>query len=141
MDIGGTTIDDVMETFQLFDDWEDRYRYVIELGGKMAPLADEAHSPENKVRGCMSQVWFQATKSDDNPPRLLLEGDSDAMIVKGLIAILFLMHSGKTPDEILAVDSEALLGELDLAGHLTPMRTNGLFSMLKRIRQLAATAR
>ena len=140
MAVAGTTIDEVLETFQLFDDWEDRYRYIIDLGRKLPNLPEQYYTEAHKVRGCASQVWFNAEQSADTPPRMILEGDSDAMIVKGLMAILFLIYSGRTAAEIIEADAEAILEQLDLAQHLSPMRTNGLFSMMKRIRQMATAA-
>jgi cysteine desulfuration protein SufE len=135
-----TTIDEVLETFQLFDDWEDRYRYIIDLGRKLPELPEQYHTETYKVRGCASQVWFHIRESGDSPPRLILEGDSDAMIVKGLMAILFLIYSGRTAREILETDARPFLDQLDLTQHLSPMRTNGLFSMMGRIGELAAAA-
>ncbi len=134
------TIDEVLETFQLFDDWEDRYRYIIDLGRKLPNLPEQYYTEAHKVRGCASQVWFNVKRSGDTPPRLIFEGDSDAMIVKGLMAILFLIYSGRTAREIMETDAQAILDRLDLAQHLSPMRTNGLFSMLQRIGQMADAA-
>lgn len=133
-----TSLEDVEETFSLMDDWEDRYRYIIELGRKLPPLPDEEHSEENKVRGCTSQVWMVTRPDPADPGRLVFIGDSDAHIVKGLIAVLLLIFSGKTPAEIAAIDARAILERLGLAEHLSPMRTNGLFSMLQRIGDMAA---
>ena len=135
-----TDIDEVLDTFQLFDDWEDRYRYIIELGRKLPDLPAEYRTDAYKVRGCASQVWFNAEQSTDAPPRMIFEGDSDAMIVKGLMAILFLIYSGRTAGEILETDAPSILDQLDLTQHLSPMRTNGLYSMLKRINEMATAA-
>lgn len=131
------SIEDILENFDLFDDWEDRYRFVIDLGRDLPPFPDDARSEENRVRGCTSRVWL-ISELAGNPPVLTLEGDSDAHIVKGLVAILLSLYSGKTPAEILKIDAKALLGKLGLEAHLSPMRTNGLYSMVERIRAIAA---
>ncbi len=132
-----TTFDDIRETFALFDDWEDRYRFLIDLGRELEPLDESEKTAATKVRGCASQVWLVSALEGD-PPVVKLRGESDAHIVKGLIAVLLMLYSGKTPEEILAIDARAALGELGLEAHLSPMRTNGLFSMVERIRALAA---
>ncbi|MGE0851376.1 MAG: SufE family protein [Hyphomicrobiaceae bacterium] len=132
------TFDTIRSDFALLDEWEDRYRYVIELGRGLAPLPDALRTEANKVRGCASQVWLaSSTRSGpaNGAPSLEFVGDSDAHIVRGLIAILFAMYQGKTPDEILAVDARAGFAELGLAEHLTPQRSNGFFSMVERIRR------
>lgn len=135
------TFDEIVADFELLDQWEDRYRYVIELGRKLKPLPDEERSAENKVEGCVSQVWLSTTIEGDGAPRLIFIGDSDAHIVRGLIAILFALYSGKTANEILAIDAARTLGELHLKEHLTPQRSNGLMAMVKRIRCDAEAAR
>lgn len=131
------TIDEIFADFELLDDWEDRYRYVIELGRTLEPLPDEARSPDNKVHGCVSQVWL-ATRiepaENGHKPRLLFIGDSDAHIVRGLIAILFALFSGKDAAEILETDAQAVFHRLGLKDHLTPQRSNGFVSMVQRIR-------
>ena len=133
--------EEILADFELLDDWEDRYRYVIELGRKLQPLPDPERTDANKVQGCASQVWLSTHKSHgDGPPRLLFIGDSDAHIVRGLIAILFTIYSGKPPAEILAVDAPRLLELLHLKDHLTPQRSNGLMSMVERIRREANRA-
>ena len=135
------TFDEIVADFELLDQWEDRYRYVIELGRTLKPLPDEKRSADNKVEGCVSQVWLSTTIEGDGGPRLIFIGDSDAHIVRGLIAILFALYSGKTADEILAIDAARTLGELHLKEHLTPQRSNGLMAMVKRIRSDAEAAR
>ena len=130
-------IDDILETFDLLDDWEDRYRFVIDLGRKLPPFPEAARTEANRVRGCTSKVWF-ISETHGQPPVITFQGDSDAHIVKGLIAILFSLYSGKSPQEILAIDAKATLGKLGLEGHLSPMRTNGLYAMVERIRAIAA---
>jgi cysteine desulfuration protein SufE len=133
--------EDILADFELLDDWEDRYRYVIELGRKLQPLPDLERTDANKVQGCASQVWLSTHLGHGEvPPRLLFIGDSDAHIVRGLIAILFTIYSGKTPAEILAIDAPRLLEQLHLKEHLTPQRSNGLMSMVERIRREANTA-
>lgn len=133
------SIDDILENFDLFDDWEDRYRFVIDLGRELPPFPEAARIEDNRVRGCTSKVWL-TSRLEGNPPVLMLEGDSDAHIVKGLVAILLSLYSGKTPAEILKIDAKALLSKLGLEAHLSPMRTNGLYSMVERIRAIAADA-
>lgn len=135
------TFEEILDDFELLDDWEDRYRYVIELGRKLTPLPEAERNAENKVEGCVSQVWLSTTVHRDGTPRLTFVGDSDAHIVRGLIAILFAIYSGKTADEILDVDATRTLGELHLKEHLTPQRSNGLMAMVKRIQGDAQAAR
>ena len=134
MKIDGQTLDDIIETFDMMDDWEDRYRLIIDLGRALPDLPEADHNDVNKVRGCTSQVWLVAKEDGDV---ITLNGDSDAHIVKGLVAVLLLIFSGKTRQEILSTDAKAILGQLGLADHLSPMRTNGLFSMVTRIGDLA----
>jgi cysteine desulfuration protein SufE len=135
------SVDDIIGDFALLDDWEDRYRYVIELGRKLEPLPDEERNAANKVQGCVSQVWL-STKIDPDSfiPRLWFVGDSDAHIVRGLITILFALYSGKRADEILKVDAKLILDQLHLKEHLTPQRSNGLLAMVERIRKDARGA-
>jgi cysteine desulfuration protein SufE len=135
------SFDEIIADFALLDDWEDRYRYVIELGRKLKPLPDDARSSANKVQGCVSQVWLSTKVDRSGTPRLSFIGDSDAHIVRGLIAILFAVYSGKTADEILEIDAGETLGQLHLREHLTPQRSNGLMAMVKRIRSDAESAR
>ena len=140
------TIDDILSDFELFEDWDERYRYLIDLGRRLEPLPQEAKTDANKVRGCASQVWLASgvrRAGPTAPPLLTFLGDSDAHIVRGLIAILFAMYADKTAEEILRVDARAAFAELGLQDHLTPQRSNGFFSMVERIRrdaQALATA-
>jgi len=127
------TFEEILADFELLDEWEDRYRYVIELGRKLKPLPEDDRNAANKVEGCVSQVWLSTSVERDGTPRLSFIGDSDAHIVRGLIAILFAIYSGKAADEILSVDAIKTLGELHLKEHLTPQRSNGLMAMVKRI--------
>ena len=119
-------------------DWEERYRYVIELGRTLEPLTEAERTDANKVRGCASQVWLVTERLDNG--RLSFRGDSDAHIVSGLIAILLRLYSKHAPDEILAFDAKAAFARLGLAGALSQQRSNGLFSMVERIRRDASAA-
>ena len=136
------TIDDIRDTFAFLDCWEDRYRYVIELGRTLPLLPDSAHSESNKVQGCASQVWLltHVKSNGSSGPVLTFEGDSDAHIVRGLIAILFALYSGKSAREILDLDALALFDRIGLRENLTPQRSNGLRSMVQRIRSEASAA-
>ncbi len=141
-DVAMPTIDEIVENFTLLDEWDDRYRYVIELGRTLPPLAESAHIDANKVQGCASQVWLLTHVNPDGAggPILTFEGDSDAHIVRGLVAILFALYSGKSAREILAVDALSLFDRIGLRENLTPQRSNGLRSMIERIRREANTA-
>jgi cysteine desulfuration protein SufE len=129
-------IEEIIDNFSVLDDWDDRYRYLIELGRKLPPLAQAAHTDSNKVQGCASQVWLETTVRPNGAagPVLVFDGDSDAHIVRGLIAILFAIFSGKAAREILATDALALFEKMGLREHLTPQRSNGFRSMVERIR-------
>lgn len=131
-------IADLVEDFAFLDDWEDRYRYVIELGKTLAALTPEEHSDANKVRGCASQVWLVTEAGGDGT--LVFRGDSDALIVRGLIAILLAIYSGRSAAEIAAIDAEAILNSIGLREHLTSQRSNGLSSMVARVRADAQAA-
>jgi cysteine desulfuration protein SufE len=137
-----TPIDEILENFALLDQWDDRYRYVIELGRTLPPLAGSAHIDANKVQGCASQVWLLTHVKPNGAagPVLSFEGDSDAHIVRGLIAILFALYSEKSAREILSTDALALFDRIGLRENLTPQRSNGLRSMVERIRSEARTA-
>ena len=136
------TLDEIVDNFSLLEEWDDRYRYVIELGRGLAPLSERGRSEANKVQGCASQVWLATTVRPDGAagPVLTFSGDSDAHIVRGLIAILFAMYSGKPAREILSADAIALFERLGLREHLTPQRSNGFRSMVERIRADARAA-
>jgi cysteine desulfuration protein SufE len=136
------TIDEIRDNFALLEDWDDRYRYVIELGRTLEPMSDAEHSVANKVQGCTSQVWLSLTTARDhnNEPVLTYVGDSDAHIVRGLIAILLTLYSGNKPQTILDTDAIALFDELGFREHLTPQRSNGLRAMVERIRRDAREA-
>jgi cysteine desulfuration protein SufE len=135
------TLADTRSDFEILDDWEDRYRYVIELGRALPPLPDALRTDANKVRGCASQVWLATRRvpsSGGGKDRLDMQGASDALIVQGLIAVLFSIYEGKTVDEIIAIDAQKIFAELGLKEHLTQQRSNGLASMVQRIRADAA---
>lgn len=135
-------IDEIIENFSLLEEWDDRYRYLIELGRSLTPLPEAARSEANKVQGCASQVWL-STKVKPNGvggPVLTFEGDSDAHIVRGLIAVLFALFSGKHAKEILSTDAIAVFEKLGLREHLTPQRSNGFRSMVERMRKDANAA-
>lgn len=124
---------ELVENLSLIDDWEERYRYIIELGRDLEPLPAEAYDESHKVRGCASQVWLVTEPQADGTVRF--RGDSDAHIVRGLIAVLLRLLSGRRPTDILAFDSKAAFDRLGLAGHLSAQRSNGLASMVQRIRR------
>lgn len=126
------------EEFDFLEDWEDRYRYILDLGKELQPLADTERNEANKVRGCASQVWLVRDPAEAG--RLAFRGDSDAHLVRGLVAILLQLYSGRTQAEILAFDAKAAFARLGLQGALTSQRANGLFSMVERIRKDAAAA-
>ncbi|MBI2720389.1 MAG: SufE family protein [Rhizobiales bacterium] len=138
---GGASLDGLKSDFALLDDWEDRYRHVIDLGRELPVLAEADHTPANKVRGCASQVWLVSRRSGpaDNPV-VEFYGDSDALIVKGLIAIAFMIYSGQTARAILATDAGPVLDELGLSSHLTQQRSNGFAAMIQRIKADARAA-
>ena len=135
-------IDEIIDNFSLLDDWDDRYRYLIELGRELPPLAAEAHNDANKVRGCASQVWLDTRVRPNGAggPVLTFLGDSAAHIVRGLIAILFAMYSERSAKDILATDAVALFEKMGLREHLTPQRSNGFRSMVDRIHSDARAA-
>ena len=127
--------EDIAETFDFLDDWEDRYRHVIELGKAMDPLEDAFKVPATKVDGCASQVWLVPSIGDDT---FSFRGDSDAMIVRGLIAILVALYNDLPLAEVQAVDAHAELGRLGLNDHLSAQRSNGLRAMIERIRTVSS---
>ncbi len=131
------SFDDIAGDFTFLDEWDERYKYLIDLGRNLEPYPEGFRDDAHKVRGCASQVWLYADHRGD---AITLKGDSDAHIVKGLVALMLALYSGKTPAEILAIDPEAALAPFDLKDHLTPQRSNGLASMVKRIRDIAAAA-
>ena len=132
----------IKDDLAFLDDWDERYRYIIDLGRTLAPLSEAEHSETFKVRGCASQVWLvSATEAGDSAtPRLTFRGDSDAHIVKGLVALAIALFSGKPADQILKTDAGAFFAEIGLKDHLTPQRSNGLASMVERIKTDARQA-
>lgn len=130
-----TAFDDIKADFEFLDDWDDRYKYLIDLGRALEPYPEPMRDEAHKVKGCASQVWLHAARENG---AIRFQGDSDAHIVKGLVALLIALYSGKSPDDILAIDPEAALAPFDLKDHLTPQRSNGLVSMVKRIRDIAS---
>ena len=133
-----TRFDDIVADFAFLDDWDDRYKYLIDLGRSLPSYPEEKRNDAHKVKGCASQVWLNTRREGD---RLIFEGDSDAHIVKGLVALMIALFSGRTPAEILSVNTAAALSPLDLAAHLTPQRSNGVASMIARIKAIAEAAR
>jgi cysteine desulfuration protein SufE len=133
-------IEDLADEFALLPDWEERISYVIELARGLAPLGDEERIEENRVRGCVSRVWLVSEKRANDPDKLYFRGDSDAHLVRGEIAMLMRLFSGRAPDEILSTDAQALFNELGLQDALTAQRSNGLFAMIKRIQDEARRA-
>ncbi len=131
-------IEELEENFDCLDDWEDKYRYIIELGEKLAPLSPELHTPEWKVKGCQSQVWLVPKITESKNGKILdFFGDSDAVIVKGIIAIVLIIYSSKSPQEILKINIEDIFNKIGLQEHLSPNRRNGLFSMVEKIKSYA----
>lgn len=131
------TIDELIEGFELFDDWEERYRFIIDLGRKLEPFNEADRIDLHRVQGCISNVWVISSSTED---RLVFRADSDSHIVRGLIAILLLAFSDKSPADILKVDIDQIFEELGLARHLSPNRRNGFFSMVERIKGVASAA-
>jgi cysteine desulfuration protein SufE len=134
-----STIQTIRDDFALLDEWEDRYRYIIELGQDLPPYPETARDDVHKVRGCVSQVWLNTHRGQGNDPRMTFDGDSDAHIVRGLVAIMLALFSGRRASEILKTDAEDTMRALGLDEHLTPQRANGLRSMVKRIKEEAAS--
>jgi cysteine desulfuration protein SufE len=136
------SIEAIRSDFAYLEEWEDRYRYVLELGRGLEPLSEAEHNEANKVRGCVSQVWLVLAVARDatGDLRLTYRGDSDSHLVRGLVAITIALYSGRTPREIIGVDAPAIFRELGLEQHLTPQRSNGVKAMIARIRSDAASA-
>jgi len=132
---------ELIERFEFFDDWQDRYRYLIDLGRKLSAMDDALKTEESRVTGCMSQVWLVHSVESGEPRSIVFVADSDSHIVKGLIAVLLILYSGRTPRHILDVDIGEVFKRLGLDQHLSPNRRNGFYSMVGRIRAIAeATA-
>ncbi|ODT08291.1 MAG: cysteine desufuration protein SufE [Mesorhizobium sp. SCN 65-20] len=135
-----TSIDTIRDDFSFLDEWEDRYRYVIELGEALPEFPDSARTDANKVQGCVSQVWLVTHRENGSDPVIRFQGDSDAHIVRGLVAIMLALFSGRRASEIMSTDAEGTLKSLGLNEHLSPQRANGLRSMVKRIKRDAEAA-
>jgi cysteine desulfuration protein SufE len=133
-------IQSIIDDFAFIDDWEDRYRYVIDLGRDLPPFPESDRTEENRVPGCVSQVWLTTRRGSGDDPVVEFTGDSDAHIVRGLVALMLALYSGRKASDIVATDAEGVLAELGLDEHLTPQRSNGLRSMVKRIRHDARMA-
>ena len=133
-----TTVEELLEDFEFLDSWEDRYRYIIELGDELEELESELRVEEHRVQGCVSNVWLVPHFDASDPPRIFFRADSDSQLVRGLVAILVMLCNGQPAREVLALDAEDLFSRLELRNHLSRSRSNGLFSMVKRIRVLAA---
>ena len=133
-----TNIADVLDTFDLLGDWEQRYRYLVELGERLPPLADEDRTESNRVKPCMSQVWIATAPDAQRPGRLGLRGDCDTAIIKGVVALLVSLCDGKTPAEVLALDFDGLFEGLKLAEHLSPSRHVGIYAIVEKIREQAS---
>ena len=134
------TADRIIQNFEILGNWEERYRYVIDLGRKLPKFDERYKTEDNRVKGCVSNVWMITRVSEGEPTILEFEADSDAHIVRGLVAILLAIYSGKTASEILDVDIRDIFQQLDLERHLSPSRSNGFFSMVERIQNLAKAA-
>ncbi len=130
------TISDVLETFEFLEDWEDRYKYIIDLGRNLPEFDEKDMIEDNRVHGCTSRVWLVHNMKDGN---VHFKGESDAHIVRGLVALILMMFSGKTPQDILNTEPRDTLDKLGLEKHLSPMRTNGLFSMVEKIKSIAVS--
>ncbi len=129
--------DDIVETLSFFDAWEDRYKYIIDLGKELPPMDDSLHTEERLVRGCQSQVWIDTALTDG---KLDIAVDSDAFIVKGLLGVVLAAYNHKTPEQVLAFDIDGYFDQLELLNHLSPTRGNGLRAMVARIRSIAEAA-
>ena len=133
------SIDEIIENFEFLDDWEDRYKYLIELGDSLPPFPTELQTADTKVQGCVSQVWIAEEVGRGPDPEIVFTGTSDAHIVRGLIAVTLAIFSGKKASEIAALDEQAFFSQLDLSEHITPQRSNGLRAMVARIKDTART--
>lgn len=135
------TLEELLKEFEALEDWEERYDYLIDLGKQLPELPAQLKTPENLVKGCMSTVWLATSFTEDGGlKRILIEADSDSLIVKGLIVALLAVFNRRTPEEILQLDENQFFGQLGLNQHLSPQRRNGLFAMVKRVKQLALEA-
>ncbi len=136
-DLNNLTIPEIIDNFDLFDDWEDKYVYLIDLGKKLSPMQDDDKNDETKIHGCQAEVWVKLTKSECSPSIINLEGDSNSTIVKGLVAIAILLFSGKSAHEIQSVEEKPVFQKLGLDQYLSPTRKVGLASMVEKIKKTA----
>lgn len=132
-----TDVTDILDTFELLGDWEQRYQYLVELGERLPPLAEAERTEDNRVKPCMSQVWLATSRDPDRPSRVAMHGDCDTAVIKGVVALLLSLCNGKTPAEILALDFDRLFEGLKLAEHLSPSRHVGIFAIVEKIREQA----
>jgi len=133
------TIEELVENFEMLEDWEDRYAYLMDLGKQMPPMNEEDKTEANRVKGCQATVWLKASVEPADPPRITFVADSNSQIVKGLVSMLRMMFSGKSPQAILAYDEQGVFRQLGLDRHLSPTRSTGLNAMVKQIRDLAGS--
>lgn len=133
-------LEEILENFEFLDDWDDRYKYLIELGNQLEPFPDALQNDSTKVQGCVSQVWIACQTGKGQDPVINFIGTSDAHIVRGLIAIALAIFSGKKASAIGAIDETQIFGQLDLSEHITPQRSNGLLAMVARIKEIASSA-
>ncbi len=133
-------IDEIIENFEFLEDWDDRYKYLIELGDGLSEFPAELQNNETKVQGCVSQVWIASKRGEGSDPQINFIGTSDAHIVRGLIAITLAIFSGRKASEIIATNEQVVFQKLGLSEHITPQRSNGLRAMVARIKEVAANA-
>lgn len=137
MAVEAMSVEQLIESFDLLDEWDERYRYIIELGDQLDEMPAELKTEQSRVEGCVSNVWLVYEVQAGNPPRIQFIADSDSQIVRGLVAMLLMIYSGRTPQEIIDVDIDAVFDRVGLKQHLSRSRSNGLRSMVRRIRQIA----
>lgn len=135
-----TTIEELQENFEFLGDWDQRFTYLLDLGKQLPPLPEQYRADAYKVHGCQAQVWLKESIEPTNPPTVTFVADSDAHLVRGLIAVLMILYADKTPTQIMSIDANAVFAKLGLDQHLSPTRRNGLEGMVKRIRTIAAQA-
>jgi cysteine desulfuration protein SufE len=133
-----TDVADILDSFDLLGDWEQRYQYLVELGERLPPMADADRCEDNRVKACMSQVWVATASDTRRPGHVRLTGDCDTAIIKGVVALLVSLSDGKTPAEILTTDFDGLFEGLKLAEHLSPSRHVGIYAIVEKIREQAA---
>jgi cysteine desulfuration protein SufE len=136
-DFSSLNLEQIIDNFELFDDWEDKYTYLMDLGKKLPPLEAADRTDENKVHGCQAEVWVKTRFDEEHPPRMYLSGDSNSAIVKGLVALVVLIFSGKTSDRIVGTDEKEIFARLGLDQYLSPTRKVGLASMVEKIKALS----